>query len=77
MCNILNGVPAPKLSAALEERLKAMFVEIQEPFKRNCPPERKNFLSYSYTLYKFCELLGEGERAAQPAGRLQRSSARN
>ena len=106
ICNILNGVPAPKLSAALEDRLKAMFVEIQEPFERNRPKERKNFLSYGcvqrvqrhngdvfgslgggrstvvrtetpyardtapsmpsmscplrrYTLYKFCELLGE------------------
>jgi hypothetical protein len=36
-----------------------MFAEIQEPFQRNKPPERKNFLSYSFTLYKFCELLGE------------------
>lgn len=54
-------MPAPKLPAALEDRLKAMFAEIQEPFERNCPPKRKNFLSYAYTLYKFCELLGEDE----------------
>lgn len=59
ICNVLNGVPAPKLPLALEERLKAMFADIQEPFERNCPPQRKNFLSYGYTLYKFCELLGE------------------
>lgn len=59
ICNVLNGVPAPKLPPALEERLKAMFAEIQEPFERNCPKNRKNFLSYSFTLYKFCELLGE------------------
>lgn len=56
---MLNGVPAPKLPPALENRLKAMFAEIQEPFERHCPPNRKNFLSYGYTLYKFCELLGE------------------
>ena len=24
---------------------------------KHCPPERKNFLSYSYVLHKFCELL--------------------
>ena len=24
---------------------------------KNCPPTRKNFLSYSYVLHKFCELL--------------------
>lgn len=59
ICNILNGVPPPKLSTELEERLKAMFMEIQEPFERNCPPNRKNFLSYGFTLYKFVELLGE------------------
>lgn len=57
--NALNGVPAPTLPPYLEERLKAMFAEIQEPFERHCPPTRKNFLSYSYVLYKFCELLGE------------------
>lgn len=61
ICNILNGVPPPKLSAELEARLKAMFAEIQEPFERNCPPTRKNFLSYGFTLYKFCELLGEDD----------------
>lgn len=42
-----------------------MFAEIQEPFERNCPPNRKNFLSYGYTLYKFCELLGEVRRIAE------------
>ena len=38
-----------------------MFKEIQEPFDKNCPQDRKNFLSYSYVLYKFCELLGEDQ----------------
>lgn len=61
ICNILNGVPAPRLPQALEDRLKAMFAEIQEPFEQHCPAHRKNFLSYGYTLYKFCELLGEDE----------------
>ena len=47
ICNILNGVPAPKLPMELEERLKAMFAEMQEPFERHRPPDRNNFLSYS------------------------------
>ena len=38
-----------------------MFMEIQEPFDRVCPKNRKNFFSYNYILYKFCELLGEKE----------------
>ena len=61
LVSILNGVPPPKLTRELEEKLKAMFSKIQEPFNRNCPPTRKNFLSYSYVLFKFCELLGEDD----------------
>ena len=34
-----------------------MFQQIQIPFSNNCPPNRKNFLSYAYVLHKFCELL--------------------
>ena len=34
-----------------------MFKEIQVPFMKNCPQERKNFLSYSYVLHKFCQLI--------------------
>ena len=41
-----------------EEQLKLMFLSIQASFDRHCPPDRKNFLSYSYCLFKFCELLG-------------------
>lgn len=59
--NILNGIKAPSMPAELEEYLRIMFKDIQRPFDENCPTERKNFLSYSYVLYKFCELLGEDE----------------
>ena len=34
-----------------------MFKEIQTQCLNNCPEDRKNFLSYSYVLHKFCELL--------------------
>jgi hypothetical protein len=61
IANSLNGIEPPKLSKILEERLRIMFKEIQEPFDKHCPPDRKNFLSYSYVLYKFCELLGEDD----------------
>jgi hypothetical protein len=57
--NILNGIKPPNMPAELEECLRIMFKDIQRPFDDNCPTERKNFLSYSYVLYKFCELLGE------------------
>ena len=59
--NILHGIKAPNMPQELEERLRIMFKDIQKPFDDNCPTERKNFLSYSYVLYKFCELLGEDE----------------
>jgi len=59
--NILNGIRPPNMPTELEEYLRIMFKDIQKPFDDNCPSERKNFLSYSYVLYKFCELLGEDE----------------
>jgi len=59
--NILNGVHPPKMSQKLEDKLRLLFREIQEPFERHCPANRTNFLSYSYVLYKFCELLGEDD----------------
>lgn len=54
----LNGVPAPVMSRETEEKLRMMFKEIQTPFIKYCPKDRKNFLSYSYVLHKFVQLLG-------------------
>ena len=59
--NILNGIKPPNMPQELEQTLRIMFKDIQRPFDDNCPSERKNFLSYSYVLYKFCELLGEDD----------------
>ena len=55
--NIINGHKAPLLNRRQEEQLRMMFKEIQTPFMKNCPDGRKNFLSYSYVLHKFCELI--------------------
>ena len=55
--NRLNGQHAPVMSREVEEKLRYMFKEIQPSFQKNCPKDRSNFLSYSYVLYKFCELL--------------------
>ena len=35
-----------------------MFLAVQPAFDKHKTSERKNFLSYSYILYKFLELLG-------------------
>lgn len=59
--NLLNGIKPPSMPQELEETLRMMFKDIQRPFDEHCPAERKNFLSYSFVLYKFCELLGEDE----------------
>jgi hypothetical protein len=53
----LNGNPPPTITPEIEEKIRAMFQEIQAPFLLYCPDERTNFLSYSYILYKFFELL--------------------
>jgi predicted nucleic acid-binding Zn-ribbon protein len=53
----LQGSIAPVMSRETEEKLRHMFKEIQPSFQKHCPKNRRNFLSYSYVLYKFCELL--------------------
>jgi hypothetical protein len=55
--SIITGKNAPTLDRKSEEILRSLFKEIQIPFMKNCPSNRKNFLSYSYVLHKFCELL--------------------
>jgi len=59
--NRINGLPTPQFSAELEEKLCIMFRDIQGPFLKHCPKDRKNFLSYSYVLYKFFQILGLNE----------------
>jgi len=53
------GTKPPNISRELENKLISMFEEIQAPFNKHKPPKRNNFLSYSYVLYKECELLGQ------------------
>ena len=55
--NVISGKKAPLLTRKYEEQFRMMFKEIQIPFLNNRPEGRKNFLSYSYVLHKFCELL--------------------
>ena len=58
---ILNGIQPPTMPQALEDKLRIMFKHIEGAWEKNKPADRKNFLSYSYTLYKMCELLGEDD----------------
>jgi hypothetical protein len=53
------GVDPPKVTPDIEEKVKVMFQAVHGPFKKHAPAGRSNFLSYSYILYKFFELLGQ------------------
>ncbi len=55
--NRLNGMPSPHFPPDLEERLRHMFCQIQVPFLKFSPSQRKNFLSYSFCLHKMMQLL--------------------
>jgi DNA-directed RNA polymerase subunit F len=59
IATMLSGIQPPTMPQALEDKLRLMFHKIQDPFEKHKPVNRKNFLSYSYVLYKLCELLGE------------------
>lgn len=54
----LTGKPPPRLSMRQENHLLVLFQKIQSSWAKHKPPNRSNFLSYPYVLYKFCELLG-------------------
>lgn len=57
----ITGNPPPRMTPQQEEQCRIMFNRIQEPFERHKPKNRRNFLSYSYCLFKFNELLGHSE----------------
>ena len=59
--NKINGKPPPTITKEMEEKLRFMFKEIQTPFELHCPKNRKNFLSYSYVIHKFIQLLDMDE----------------
>jgi ribosomal protein S27AE len=54
----ITGRPPLRLTPDEEELCRLCFIAVQPAFEKHCPAERKNFLSYSYILYKFFELLG-------------------
>lgn len=55
--NKLNNLPPPKITKDMEKIFINMFYKIQIPWKLYKNSSRKSFWSYSYLLYKFCELL--------------------
>lgn len=61
IASTLTGKPPPHMTPEQEQRLNIMFASIQLPFERHCPPDRSNFFSYKFCMYKCCELLGYTE----------------
>lgn len=59
--NKLSGVPAPCLTRDLEEKLRQMFRDVQEPFMLYKDKSRKNFLNSHYVFHKLFELLERDE----------------
>ena len=58
--NKINGIPPISIPIEVEEKLREMFNDIQNPFntvKAKVCLSRRSFLSYNFVLYKFCELL--------------------
>lgn len=53
----INKLPPPTISREMEDELRKLFRDMQEPFEKHKPASRINFLSYSYVLHKLCELL--------------------
>jgi uncharacterized Zn finger protein (UPF0148 family) len=57
LLNHLSGAPLARIPPELEAQLRRMFQQIQVPFMRHAPPNRRNFLSYSFCLHKMLQLL--------------------
>lgn len=59
--NWLNDKPTPQLSPETEMKFKTMFDQVQGPFEKYKPKDRKNHLSYNYLLNKLCRIIGVDE----------------
>lgn len=55
--SLISGETPLQVSQDTEEIFRKMFKDIQKSFEKHKPEDRKNFLSYSYTIHKFCQLL--------------------
>jgi predicted RNA-binding Zn-ribbon protein involved in translation (DUF1610 family) len=58
IASVITGIPPKTMTPEMEETLMQLFDRIQEPFQIAIRGHaRKNFLSYSYLLHKFVQLL--------------------
>lgn len=59
----ISGSPPISLSREIEETIINMFQTMQDSFRKHCPTNRSNFLSYSYVLNKLFKILNMYEHA--------------
>jgi hypothetical protein len=59
--NKLNGIPPPTISRELDEKIRAMFKQVQEAWLIFKGSKRKNFLNNCFVLHKIFELLEKDE----------------
>ena len=57
----ITKIPPLQMTPIMEEKMKMRFLQIQEPFEIFKGKNRINFFSYSYIIYKFCQILGYNE----------------
>lgn len=64
--NKINDIPKISFTLELETKLCEMFLDVQKPFAMYCKNIGKNisFLSYTYLLHRFLQLLGEEQYAS-------------
>lgn len=54
----ITNTPPFILSREIEDKIRNMFIMIQEPFRKYKPNDRSNFLNYTYLLNKMFMILG-------------------
>ena len=57
----ITNIPPLQMTPMMEEKMKMRFLQIQEAFEIFKDKNRSNFFSYSYIIYKFCQLLEYNE----------------
>lgn len=52
-------IKPPVMQPEFEEMLCNLFMEVEARYVKHCPPDRRNFISFRFTVYKMCELFGQ------------------
>ena len=55
----ITNIPPPSLTRDEEEKIKIMFKQTENPFKKFKPGDRANYLNYSYVLHKLFLILAD------------------